>query len=507
MLTPREIQRFDESPLTDVLTALYPVGFLRSLHKSHLVPLAKANPQTLPQPEPARGPGKNQYPVKAVIIELLVAILADRLIARQFIGNLDPAVQKALRILTWESKMPLGDLESSVGEEIGHSRDESVRFNHHLVASERFGFICLMKKVDASHYGSFNQQGIDRDSIVSLLPRALRTAFKKVLPPPADYNLQPLDGFSECLGQYACHDQALTDIRVATEYIVQGHVLRGKSKAVNKYSLKNLRKIICGREFFESPSIRIWRFSGPASWSRAWRRSTSRSASEWSPRTPQSMRCATSTYDTWQYNVLVNEHNAFSLLVEPLVKGYTFLLAAFGAVEIAYDLPTNPLYHRSNKPYLTPFDGLRFVRITPLGEFVFGHTETCDVSINAKPRGAIVLDEIRLMAFSDHTDPLTDLALDRVMERIAPGHFRMTFRSFLSRCSSRGDVEEQIRLFRRTISKNPPPMWEHFFEQALQLIPFRTHGQLIANRPRRRRFSKEANRSCRAKDCLDRSSF
>ena len=45
---------------------------------------------------------------------------------------------------------------------------------------------------------------------------------------------------------------------------------------------------------------------------------------------------ATLVEDTWSRFVHVDSHNEFKLIGEPLLKGYAFLLAAFGLAEIAY---------------------------------------------------------------------------------------------------------------------------------------------------------------------------
>ncbi len=53
-------------------------------------------------------------------------------------------------------------------------------------------------------------------------------------------------------------------------------------------------------------------------------------------------------------NVSVREQNEFELVGEPLLKGFAFLLAAFGMAEIAYDLPTHPTFHRPKTETCVP---------------------------------------------------------------------------------------------------------------------------------------------------------
>jgi len=175
--------------------------------------------------------------------------------------------------------------------------------------------------------------------------------------------------------------------------------------------------------------------------------------------------------DEWSRSIYIHDDNEFELLSEPLLKGYAFLLAAFGLAEIAYSSPKHPTYHRSGHAYLSPFDGLGYVRLTPLGEFVFRQKDTFEMTGDASPAASkIVLDEARLLATCRNADQLTELALGQFFENLAPGRYRMTPKSLLGGCRSREDVEGRIRLFRRVVSPSPPAVWEAFFQQTLARI-------------------------------------
>jgi len=85
------------------------------------------------------------------------------------------------------------------------------------------------------------------------------------------------------------------------------------------------------------------------------------------------------TGSSWGRFIDVNGDNQFELVSTPLLKGYAFFLAALGLAEITFDLPANTFYCRHNANYLTPYDGLCHVRLTPLGEFVFGRRTAYEV--------------------------------------------------------------------------------------------------------------------------------
>jgi hypothetical protein len=79
-----------------------------------------------------------------------------------------------------------------------------------------------------------------------------------------------------------------------------------------------------------------------------------------------------------------------------LLKGAMFLFAAFGLVDIAYDPPSNRELCGGEGGYLIPYDGLRYVRITPLGEYVIGKTAQCPVA-TGEETARIILDDQRLI--------------------------------------------------------------------------------------------------------------
>jgi hypothetical protein len=174
--------------------------------------------------------------------------------------------------------------------------------------------------------------------------------------------------------------------------------------------------------------------------------------------------------DYWGNRTYVDADNVFALSAAPLLKGFAFFLAALGMAEVAYDLPTNAHYTRPNKTYLSPFDGLQGIRLTPLGEFVLGTRKTYDIESDAPHHTVVVLDRARLLASCPDIDPLTELALKQFMETLTPGHYRMTHKSLLGGCASRKELEARIALFRRVISDTPPQVWERFFESTLNRI-------------------------------------
>jgi len=185
-------------------------------------------------------------------------------------------------------------------------------------------------------------------------------------------------------------------------------------------------------------------------------------------------------YGGWSHHLDLDETNERELVGRPLLRGYAFVLAAFGLAEIVYEPPETGEQSDYGRSHRTMFDGLQSIRLTALGEYVFGQRRTLDVKEGPPLRSEIVLDDARLLATCREPDAMTELAINQFLERLTPGRYRMTAKTLLGGCSSRKDVEERIRLFRRVVSAKPPPVWEAFFAKTLSRIsPLERESELV----------------------------
>jgi hypothetical protein len=549
-----EIKKMLDAPIEDVLLKLYPVTFYKWLYDVNLRQLAQSYSEALPQPDRASFIGADKVPKKAYLAALLLAAFRDQAMGRRFYNTLPPATRDVIAAVTWEQRVNLAALEKALGGQIAAVNPDDRRIYYEpILLPPEHGFLVVLKNAeyDWGYYSGHAKP--KKEDYCLLLPDAIRVAFKALVPPPAGYELQPLDNVPATVGRrYSCTHKIIADLRLVAEYIAQGHLKYTKSERVARSSLKVLGQITEGPEFFDNPDdsdLTLLRtrllvggmaFAGEKdrenilactdsaepvrnlfnkvsasasflheellahlfnnrnrwcsynsrsvknlaaffaklpveqwiSWENIRRYHTLREdrPSLFDSPTGYMQAHAARAEDTWSSSVNVGQHNEFELVGEPLLKGYAFLLAAFGMAEIAYGPPKHATYRFPRKDYLTPYDGLQFVRLTPLGEFVFGRRSTCDMAVVPPTRSIIVLDETRLLATCRNADQLTELALRQFMEDLAPGRYQMTPKSLLGGCGSRADIEERIRLFRRVVSATPPAIWERFFERTLSRI-------------------------------------
>jgi len=158
----------------------------------------------------------------------------------------------------------------------------------------------------------------------------------------------------------------------------------------------------------------------------------------------------------------VSDANYPYLVTVPAVKMFLFFLASFGMLDIAYSPPENDELRTKGRPYLSEFDGLTYIRLNALGEYVLGITN--QVSLAAEEVSQVILDEDHLIAYLRGNDPVKKMVLDKIGLKIHEGCYRVNYQIFLQDCRSKKDIDSKINLFHDYISKEPPQIWQSFID-------------------------------------------
>ncbi len=153
-------------------------------------------------------------------------------------------------------------------------------------------------------------------------------------------------------------------------------------------------------------------------------------------------------------------------ILEPFVKGSFFLFAAFGLIDIAYDEPDVTTL---GVTAFSPYDGLKYVRLTALGAYVAGHTETYSPP-KMMSKADIQLSEDSLSIIVDAEDVMAIALIEPYAERISTTRFQTDFKFFLKDCRSKEELNTKINLFQQFIGSELPPIWENFFTELRQKI-------------------------------------
>ncbi len=157
-------------------------------------------------------------------------------------------------------------------------------------------------------------------------------------------------------------------------------------------------------------------------------------------------------------------------IIEPFIKSILFILSALGVLEIYYDLPSenNALYLKHG--YLSKFDGIKAVKFTNLGKYIFDRQDKYD--FKEEEEGEAVLEDDRLIVTIIGDSPVKVLFLENIGIRIAENKFKITQESFIKKVSSKKDLLEKISEFKKKIQYELNDLWKQFFEELLKKMEY-----------------------------------
>ncbi|MEL6864767.1 MAG: hypothetical protein AAFP19_10120 [Bacteroidota bacterium] len=168
----------------------------------------------------------------------------------------------------------------------------------------------------------------------------------------------------------------------------------------------------------------------------------------------------------FQENQSINGRYYHQGIYQPYLKGMLFNFAAFGLLDLAYDAPDVSCLGES---YFSPYDGLRYFRINPLGAYIFGRSKTYSPRV-ALHQTNYTLSASSLMLISETYDRNVAQLAEPFMEQVAPNRFRTSAEIFLKGCKNQQELKQKIQLFKKTILAELPTNWTTFFESLEQKI-------------------------------------
>ena len=145
---------------------------------------------------------------------------------------------------------------------------------------------------------------------------------------------------------------------------------------------------------------------------------------------------------------------------EVVAKSVLFALASWGVLEIAY-LPEMP------KDAVSPFDALKYVRLTKFGRYVYEHDEEYMSPIAQEDANSFELSEERLLIKVNNLESPRIFVLERFAQSVAPTLYKVEASYFMKDCTTKVELEEKIERFKRNFGKNMPQVWNDFFEDLL----------------------------------------
>lgn len=139
----------------------------------------------------------------------------------------------------------------------------------------------------------------------------------------------------------------------------------------------------------------------------------------------------------------------------PFIEGFLVQLMAMGVLEGVF-----APFEKNMNSY---FGGLRYVRLTELGQKLFGFGNSFALTLVDKYVGQYDLVDGPLLVYSRLEDNPNDNLLSDIAVKTGR-YWKVTTESFLRNCESANGIRQNIDQFKQSICKNPPAAWQQFFD-------------------------------------------
>ena len=147
-------------------------------------------------------------------------------------------------------------------------------------------------------------------------------------------------------------------------------------------------------------------------------------------------------------------------IAEPYVKALFLMMAAAGLFDIAYRD-----YREEDTSWV---DGLRYVRITNLGKYVWGFSKEYKSCFAEKKIEYLDVDPDRLIVRSLVENNPYDCFLCEVARPIGNRRYVFTKESFIKKCRTKEEVEGKMNFFVKFIAPKLSAVWQNFFDSILE---------------------------------------
>lgn len=160
---------------------------------------------------------------------------------------------------------------------------------------------------------------------------------------------------------------------------------------------------------------------------------------------------------------IYNYESYYSYIVVPMFKSLIGILGSFGILDLYIDAPNmqNGLYLKNG--YLSKYDGIKYIKLTALGEYVLEKKTTYDFG-EVSEESEIYLDEDRLIVTIVGNAPMKGMFLEQVGTRISVNKYKIDYNSILRNIENGEELSKRIEDFKNKISLNLPDLWNNFFE-------------------------------------------
>jgi len=160
------------------------------------------------------------------------------------------------------------------------------------------------------------------------------------------------------------------------------------------------------------------------------------------------------------------ESNYSLLFFEPVLKGAFFYLASLGLLEIKYNDPkSDSKIVAKGKEYISVWDGLKYIKLTELGKYVFNFSAKYKQKTIKKITKKLKFDEYKPIITIEPQDTITQAKLEPFTDKYDENRYILSYSKIFRDCKSKKILDIKIDNFYKQIEANPPQIFKDFFEQ------------------------------------------
>ena len=156
----------------------------------------------------------------------------------------------------------------------------------------------------------------------------------------------------------------------------------------------------------------------------------------------------------------INGDLLFPGVITPYLKGVFFYFAALGLFDLAFDSPNTETLGLT---YFSPYDELKYVRLTDFGIYALGLTHKYEPPITTAPY-QISLSDHSLTYVLNEENETAETLFAPFSQKISSRRYKTNIPLFLKGCNSKTDLKNRVSLFQHAVQGDLPPNWVQFFK-------------------------------------------
>ena len=173
----------------------------------------------------------------------------------------------------------------------------------------------------------------------------------------------------------------------------------------------------------------------------------------------------------WDDKLYAEDSRYNDIVLEPMMKALFFYLGALGAVELKYDDPISPSsITAKSKVYISLWDGLKYIKLTPLGLYLFGFEKKYKVKKSIATSSKIKFDEYKPMITIDKNDYIMIAKLEPYADMHDGNRYTLNYKKIFQGCNTKKLLEKKIDKFYTLFSEPIPALYDNYFDDILSRI-------------------------------------